>query len=105
MGLKAQGAPGIDIDCTLPDGTRIVGEIKTTKPYKAGFGAAQKREITKDLVQLASAHAAYRFMFVTDPESFRTVCRPSFSALAPGVEIVDLVKGDSFVCPIAPKSP
>ena len=26
--LKPQGAPGMDIDCALPDGTRIVGELK-----------------------------------------------------------------------------
>jgi hypothetical protein len=31
---KPQGAPGIDIDCRTPAGERIVGEIKTTKPYQ-----------------------------------------------------------------------
>jgi hypothetical protein len=56
--LKPQGAPGMDVDCTLQDGTRIVGELKTTKPYQPGFGAAQKREITKDLLRLAGTVAA-----------------------------------------------
>jgi hypothetical protein len=102
--LKPQGAPGLDLDCTLSDGTRVVGELKTTKPYQPGFGAAQKREITKDLARLASAEAAHRFMFVTDAESFRTICRPSFSCLAPGVEVVDLVTGETFICPL-PASP
>jgi hypothetical protein len=96
--LKPQGAPGMDIDCTLPDGTRIVGELKTTKPYQSGFGAAQKREITKDLLRLAGTAAAHRFMFVTDADSFLTICKPSFASLAPGVEVVDLVRGECFVC-------
>jgi hypothetical protein len=99
--LKPQGAPGLDIDCTLPDGRRIVGEIKTTKPYQVNFGAAQKQEITKDLLRLTGTSAAHRFMFVTDADSFRTICKPAFVALAPGVEFVDLVKGDTFVCPAA----
>lgn len=98
---KPQGAPGIDIDCTLPDGRRIVGEIKTTRPYQMGFGAAQKREITKDLLRLATTKATHRFMFVTDADSFRTLCRPAFARLAPGIEIVDLVTGHTFACPRA----
>jgi len=102
--LKPQGAPGMDIDCTLPDGTRIVGELKTTKPYQPGFGAAQKREITKDLLRLAETAAAHRFMFVTDAHSYLTICKPSFASLAPGVEVVDLVKGESFVCPSAERN-
>jgi hypothetical protein len=72
--FKAQGASGSDVECLLPDGNRVVGEIKTTKPYQPGFGAAQKKEITKDLLRLANSDAEHRFMFVTDAESYRTIC-------------------------------
>ena len=40
-------------------------------------------------------------MFVTDADSFLTICKPSLASLAPGVEIVNLVKGENFVCPPA----
>ena len=97
--VKAQGAPGADIECIMPDGARIIGEIKTTKPYQPGFGAAQKKEIRKDLLRLAGSTCAYRFMFVTDSESYRTICGKLFAACAPGIEIVNLVTGECFVCP------
>jgi hypothetical protein len=99
---KPQGAKGIDICCVTADGARIVGEIKTTKPYQPGFGAAQKKEILKDLLRLVSTPAEHRFMFVTDAESYRTLCGKAFASSAPGVEIVDLVGGHCFVCPFWP---
>jgi hypothetical protein len=99
--FKPQGASGPDVDCALPDGKRVVGEIKTTKPYQAGFGAAQKKEIRKDLMRLANSDAQHRFMFVTDTESYRTICGKAFAAGVPGVEVVNVVTGDSYVCPVA----
>jgi hypothetical protein len=98
---KPQGAVGMDIECLMANGTRIVGEIKTTKPYQPGFGANQKKEIQKDLRKLAASMAEHRFMFVTDAESYRTICGKAFASLAPGVEIVDLVSEQCFVCPKA----
>jgi hypothetical protein len=98
--LKPQGAAGADIECTVDDGTRVLAEIKTTKPYQAGFGANQKKEILKDLVRLATSNAEHRFMFVTDVDSYRTLCSKAFASYAPGVEIVDLVRGECYLCPI-----
>jgi hypothetical protein len=54
----------------------------------------------KDLARLSAADADHRLMFVTDPETFATLCKPSWAARAPGVEIVDLVTGRTFACPV-----
>src|ERR1043165_3086215 len=71
---KAQGASGIDVECQASDGKVIVGEIKTTKPYQPGFGAAQRTTILKDLTRLVNTPADYRFMFVIDPDAYRALC-------------------------------
>jgi hypothetical protein len=95
---KAQGASGIDIAARTADGRTVVGELKTTKPYQPGFGAAQRTSILKDLARLASTTADWRFMFVIDPDAYGALCRSNFASKAPGVEIVDLVRGDAFIC-------
>ncbi len=95
---KPQGAPGIDIECRTKNGQRIVGELKTTKPYQPGFGAAQRTNILKDLARLVSTPADYRFMFVTDADAYRALCEKRFSSMAIGIEIVDLVSGEHFLC-------
>lgn len=96
---KAQGASGIDIEARTPDGKSVVGELKTTKPYQPGFGAQQRTMMIKDLVRLAGAKADHRLMFVTDPKTFATLCKPAWAARAPGVEIIDLAGDRSFLCP------
>ncbi len=96
---KPQGASGIDIEAQTSDGRKIVGELKTTKPYQPGFGAQQRSMILKDLARLATSPADYRFMFVTDPDAYATLCKPSWVTRSPGVEIVDLVANRTFLCP------
>jgi hypothetical protein len=39
------------------DGRKIIGELKTTKPYQPGFGAQQRSMILKDLARLATLPA------------------------------------------------
>lgn len=95
---KPQGAPGIDIECRTTDGKTIIGELKTTKPYQPGFGAAQRTSILKDLTRLVNTPADYRFMFVIDPDAFLALCNKNFAAKAIGVEIIDLLTGKNFVC-------
>jgi hypothetical protein len=95
---KAQGASGIDIDAKSLDGKRIAGELKTTKPYQPGFGANQRVSILKDLTRLATTEAEHRFLFVIDPDAFNALRAKSFASKAPGVEVVDLVSGQSFIC-------
>jgi hypothetical protein len=94
---KPQGASGIDIQAVSSDGKAVAGELKTTKPYQPGFGAQQRAMILKDLARLAASAADHRFMFVTDAEAYRTLCGSSFASRAPGVELVDLVRGDTFL--------
>jgi len=96
---KPQGASGEDIVATTSDGRKIIGELKTTKPYQPGFGAAQRTAMLKDLGRLATSSADYRFMFVTDADAFAALCRPTFARRAPSVEIVELVTGKVFLCP------
>jgi hypothetical protein len=96
---KPQGASGIDIEAQTSKGRKIVGELKTTKPYQPGFGAQQRSMILKDLARLATSQADYRFMFVTDPDAFATLCKPTWAARSRGVEIVDLVANQTFLCP------
>ncbi|WP_029084466.1 hypothetical protein [Bradyrhizobium sp. th.b2] len=95
---KAQGASGIDILARTADGRTVVGELKTTKPYQPGFGAAQRASILKDLARLARTTSDWRFMFVIDPDAFGALCKSNFASKAPGVEIVDLVSEASFIC-------
>jgi hypothetical protein len=94
-GGKAQGAAGLDIAARTPRGRTIVGELKTTKPYQPGFGAQQLSQILKDLNRLEGTAADHRIMFVTNDEAFRTLCGKRFAARAPGVEIVNLVTGQT----------
>ncbi|MBX3514560.1 MAG: hypothetical protein KIT15_04685 [Xanthobacteraceae bacterium] len=91
-GGKAQGAPGIDIEAKTSDGKVIVGELKTTKPYQPGFGAAQRTSIIKDLDRLSRTKADYRFMFVTDEEAFLALSGSSFRSRLEGIELVNLTK-------------
>lgn len=95
---KPQGATGIDIEARTAQGDSVVGELKTTIPYQPGFGAAQRTAILKDLTRLATSTARHRFMFVIDPASFQILCGKGFASRAPGVEVVDLVTGQSFIC-------
>jgi hypothetical protein len=98
-GAKAQGASGIDVQAMTANGKSIAGEIKTTRPYQPGFGAAQRTTILKDLARLATTKADNRFMFVIDPGAFQALCEKGLASRAPGVEIVDLVTGNAFTCP------
>lgn len=95
---KPQGASGIDIEAYTVDGLRIVGELKTTKPYQPGFGAAQRTAIIKDLNRLAASVADHRFMFVVDQDAFAALRKPALASRAPGVEVVELILGRTFVC-------
>ena len=99
---KPQGAAGVDIEAVTPTGAKIIGELKTTRPYQPGFGAAQRTSIIKDLERLAGSTAAHRLMFVVDRDAFVALCRPSLAGRCPGIEIVELISGESYVCPAVP---
>jgi hypothetical protein len=94
---KPQGAAGADVQARTPDGKRIIGEIKTTTPYQPGFGAAQRSMMLKDLARLAASNADYRFMFVVDTDSYKSLCGKKFASKAAGVELVNLVTEQSCV--------
>jgi hypothetical protein len=99
---KPQGAAGVDIEARTAAGETIIGELKTTKPYQPGFGAAQRTTILKDLARLAASDANHRFMFVIDGDAFQTLCsHRSFATRAPGIEVVDVLSGRSHKCSAA----
>ena len=87
---KAQGAPGIDIEVKTIDGRIIIGELKTTKPYQPGVGAAQRTSILKDLNRLSLTPAVLRFMFVTDSDAFHVLTRPRYQREFSSIEVVNL---------------
>jgi hypothetical protein len=59
VGLKPEGAPGLDIDELTLDGGRVIAEIKTTSPYYANdLGAQQKATFEKDLSKLVPCQAS-----------------------------------------------
>lgn len=92
---KSQSAPGLDIDGRTPHGERIVGEIKTTVPYKIrDFGAQQKRMMEKDFIKLRKAVALHKFMFVTEKSTFEILCSPKYAEELAGVEIIELLSGE-----------
>jgi hypothetical protein len=95
--VKPQGASGLDIDERTVAGERVVGEVKTTTPYGAtDLGAAQRASFEKDFAKLNAAPAAHRFFFVTDSRTF-DLMRRRYAARIPGVRVVLLPGGDSFV--------
>ena len=90
------GAAAARVQARTPDGETIIGEIKTVAPSQLSSVGTQRDAMVKDLARLAAAaRADYRFLFVTDGESYKTLRGEVFSSAAPGVELVDLVSGDS----------
>ena len=96
---KPQGAPGLDIDEHTKAGVRVVGEIKTTMPYgPKDLGAAQESSFEKDFKKLNAAAPAHRFFFVTEQRTFELM-RVRYASKIPGVTVVLLPAGESFVAP------
>jgi len=97
---KPQSAPGLDIELVNEDGERIVGEIKTTIPYRpVDLGAQQKASFKKDFEKLAAEGALHKYFFVTDIRTFEVVRKRYMNQLK-GVTVVLLPQGladDAFV--------
>jgi hypothetical protein len=84
---KPPGSPGLDIE--LDD---IAAEIKTTIPHLPNdFGAAQKREIKKDLERLEFSSEKNKYFFVVDNHAER-ILRAKYARDYPSVKIVNLLK-------------
>ena len=95
-GLKAQGAPGLDILEQTTDGRTVAAEIKTTTPYGVTeLGAQQLATFKKDFKKLNAASADLKFFFVTDPETF-SLMRRKYHALIPDVAVVLLPDGQTL---------
>jgi hypothetical protein len=94
---KPQGAPGIDIDVHLPDGRRLIAELKTTNPYlENDFGAMQKKMIKKDFAKLSKTEADIKLFLVTDAETFRFMQKSKYQTTVTGITIVLLTTGEEF---------
>jgi hypothetical protein len=97
VAAKPQGAAGLDIDQRTTAGARVVGEIKTTMPYGANdLGNAQRSMFEKDFRKLNAAAAVHRFFFVTERRTFELM-RGKYASRMPGVTVVLLPSGESFV--------
>lgn len=100
MAMKAQGSPGLDVDETTVDGKRIIGELKTTYPFKENdLGANQKSNFIKDYEKLRQNEADYKYFFVTESKTFEIV-QSKYSQYLKGVNLVLLpqaLSNDEFV--------
>lgn len=95
---KPQGAPGIDIDVILPDGTRLVAEIKTTSPYKGSdLGANQKSTFEADFLKLQNADARIKLFLVTESATYEIMKKSKYRNLLRNVEVVLLTTEESFI--------
>jgi len=84
---KPSGSSGLDIE--LDD---LAAEIKTTIPHKPNdFGAAQKREIKKDLERLELCSEKYKYFFVIDSNTER-ILRSKYIKEYPSVRVINLLK-------------
>ncbi|HXH24637.1 MAG TPA: hypothetical protein VNI78_05265 [Vicinamibacterales bacterium] len=87
---KPQGAPGLDIDVRDKDGRRIIGEVKTTSPYKGDdFGGQQWTTIRSDIAKLHTTDADFKYFFVTDERAEEILRRCCSTDLA-GINLVRL---------------
>lgn len=88
MAFKAQGSPGLDIDEMTTDGKRVIGELKTTYPYKENdLGAQQKNSFLRDFEKLQRNEAEYKYFFLTEPITFNIVCT-KYATFLQGVTVV-----------------
>jgi len=95
---KPQGAPGLDIDVIVPDGRRLVAEIKTTTPYKSNdLGAQQKKSFKKDFDKLANANADLKIFFLTDQKTYELMQLTSYRSQLTNVQVVLLPSGNAFI--------
>lgn len=95
---KPQGAPGIDVDVVLPDGKRLVAEIKTTSPYKVSdLGAAQKSRFEDDFLKLQNADARIKLFLVTELATYEIMKKNKYRNLLKGIEVVLLTTEESFI--------
>ncbi len=73
---KSQSTSGLDIVVYTEDSKKIVGEIKTTSPYKNNdFGANQIESLRNDFRKLKAAQAEYKFLFVTEKTAYEVLER------------------------------
>jgi hypothetical protein len=93
---KSQHAPGLNITARV-NGTRIVGELKTTHPYgPRAFGANQHSSFRRDFRKLRRARANRKYLFVTEPETFKVLRTKSYQRYLKGVTVVRLDYGEEF---------
>ena len=84
---KPPGSAGLDIELE-----EIVGEIKTTIPHLShDFGAAQKREIKKDLERLELSSEKHKYFFIVDNHTER-ILKSKYARDYPSVKVVNLLK-------------
>ncbi len=95
--LKHQNANGLDIAIALPNGARVICEIKTTVPLRnpTRLGRAQTTAIEHDLERLADESAAHKYMMVTNHDAFTILGSPVWHGRTVGITLVDLLTGET----------
>ncbi len=98
--LSAQNNRGFDIETTLANHDRIIGEIKTTFPgHNGNFGGQQQTNIDNDISKLRNGHAAHKYFFVTDFGSFTRLSANQYNEKLGGITLVLLPQAINQVNP------
>lgn len=93
---KKQGANGLDFDFLSLKKDRIIGELKTTVPYKKhNFGAKQKESIAQDLKKLINSEAKFKFYFVTNDITFELISKLMLEKNLNNIKLINLMNINS----------
>ena len=96
--IKDQSATGLDIDVTLPNGKRIIAEIKTTNPVGVDdLGSNQKTSFQNDFNKLARTVANMKLFFLTEASTYGLMKMPKYRSQLAGVTVVLLPTGENFI--------
>jgi hypothetical protein len=95
VGIKPQGASGLDIDAETAAGARVIAEIKTTVPYLVTkLGSAQRTSVLRDIDKLQRTPAEHKYLFVTNDAAAQAI-ETGFPGQLGGIELVCLIEGAS----------
>jgi hypothetical protein len=97
VALRAQNAPGPDIQTMTVDGKIIQGEVKTTIPCNGPyFGGNQEKSVKRDFEKLRKYDAHHKYLFVTNENTFQLL-KNKYAKYLANVTVVQLLTGEEHL--------